>query len=131
MKKLLIPMLAVSVLAGCTNKDTMIPPPDQSMQQVYDRAMGSTSSGKLLDERSVLRRDMVEADTDYSEFVRTEATQLQSKFKLLPNPTMYMFVNAHLSLTSGVPIPAYLTEFKLHDRDHYALPGETMLSNGQ
>lgn len=122
--KLIALVSSLAVLCGCASKDAMLPRPDQTMQDVYYDAMGSTGQGKLMDERSVLRRQMTEPDTDYSEYVRTEANQLQSKFKLLPNPTMYMFVAPHLSTGDGVPVPGYLTEFKLYTRDHYALPGE-------
>jgi len=123
-KKLTIAALAVVTLAGCSSKEAMLPKPEQDMKTVFNGAMGSTGQGKLMDERSVLRRSMTEADTDYSEFVRTEATQLERKFTLLPNPTLFMFVAPHLATNDGVPVPGYLTEFKLFTKDHYALPGE-------
>lgn len=122
--KLTATFLVFGVLAGCSSKDSMLPQPDQTMQDVYNTTMGSTGEGKLMDERSALRRSLTESDVDYSNYVRTEATQLHSKFKLLPNPTLYMFVAPHLSTADGVPVPGYLTEFKLYTRDHYALPGE-------
>lgn len=122
--KLTALIMAASVMVGCASKDAMLPRPDQSMQDVYYDAMGSTGQGKLLDERSTLRRSLTESDTDYSEYVRTEANQLQAKFQLLPNPTLYMFVAPHLATNDGVPIPGYLTEFKMYTKDHYALPGE-------
>ncbi len=122
--KLTATVLVLGVLAGCSSKDAMLPQPDQTMQDVYNTTMGSTGEGKLMDERSALRRSLTESDVDYSGYVRTEANQLQSKFKLLPNPTLYIFVAPHLSTADGVPVPGYLTEFKLYTRDHYALPGE-------
>jgi len=124
LKQLTLTALAAVTLAGCASKDSMLPKPDQDMGQVYDQAMGSTGVGKLMDERSTLRRTLNESDTDYSAFVRTEATQLESKFQLLDNPTLYMFVAPHLATRDGVPVPGYLTEFKFYTRDHYALPGE-------
>lgn len=122
--KLTALIVAASVMAGCANKDAMLPRPDQTMQDVYYNTMGSTGQGKLMDERSALRRSLTESDTDYSEYVRTEANQLQARFPLLPNPTLYMFVAPHLATDDGVPIPGYLTEFKMYTKDHYALPGE-------
>jgi conjugative transfer region lipoprotein (TIGR03751 family) len=112
------------LLGGCATKDAMIPQPEQTMQDVYYGSMGAVSQGKLLDERSALRRAITESDVDLSQYVRTEANQLQSKFKLLPNPTLYMFVAPHLSTADGVPVPGYLTEFKLYTKEHYAMPGE-------
>lgn len=113
-----------SIVAGCASKDTMIPVPDQDMGQVYDRHMSGVGDGQVMDTRSILRRPMEESDVDLTPYVRTESTQLEAKFKLLPNPTMYMFVAPHLATESDVPIPGYLTEFKMWERDHYALPGE-------
>lgn len=122
--KITVTLLALGVLGGCSSKDAMLPQPDQTMQDVFYSAMGSTGEGKLMDERSALRSSLTESDADFSGYVRTEANQLQSKFQLLPNPTLYMFVAPHLSTADGAPIPGYLTEFKLYTRDHYALPGE-------
>jgi len=129
-KNLFTGLLAISaavVLSGCSSKGDVIPQPEQTMNDVYNKAMGGFGEAKLMDQRSVLRRPMIESDTDYSNYVRTESTQLQSKFSLLPNPTMYMFVAPHLSTSEGVPIPGYLTEFKLYNKEHYALPGEVNL----
>lgn len=123
--------VVATLITGCSSKEGLIPTPDQTMQEVYDQAMGATSQGRVLDQRSVLRRSLKEAESDYSDFVRTESTQLQAKFSLLPNPVMYMFVAPHLSTADGVPVPGYLTEFKLFTQDHYALPGEVSLNIGQ
>lgn len=93
--------------------------------------MKGIGDGNLFDKRSVLRRPMIEEDVALSEYVRTEATQLEAKFKMLPNPTMYMFVAPHLASRSNVPIPGYLTEFKMWEGDHYALPGEVSDLDGK
>ena len=86
--------------------------------------MQSNGDGVLFDERAVLRRPMIETDVALSDYVRTEKNQLESKFKTVPNPTMYMFVAPHLAADTQVPIPGYLTEFKMWEREHYAMPGE-------
>ena len=116
--------ISISVLSACSTKDAMLPIPDQNMKQVYNRHMQSNGSGVLFDERAVLRRPMIEDDVALSNYVRTEKNQLESKFKTLPNPTMYMFVAPHLASDTQVPIPGYLTEFRMWEREHYALPGE-------
>ena len=77
-----------------------------------------------MDTRSLLRRPMEESDVQLSEYVRTEKNQLQARFKRIPNPTLYMFVAPHLAAQSEVPIPGYVTEFRMWTRDHYAMPGE-------
>ena len=94
------------------------------MKEVYNRHMQGIGHGELYDKRSLVRRPMVEGDVELSEYVRTEKNQLEARFKMLPNPTMYMFVGPHLAADTQVPIPAYLTEFKMWEKDHYALPGE-------
>lgn len=130
------PLILISLfVTGCASKDSIIPVPDQDMKTVYDQHMGAVGEGKILDRRSILRRPIIEPDVNLSNYVRTESTQLRSRFRTLPNPTMYMFVAPHLSGDSGVPIPGYLTEFKMWEKDHYALPGEVsdmepLYSNG-
>lgn len=116
--------ILTSLLSACASKDTLIPVPEQDMKTVYERHMQGIGDGELLDKRSLLRRPMIEGDVELSNYVRTEKSQLEAKFKLLPNPTLYMFVAPHLAAETRVPIPGYLTEFKMWDKDHYALPGE-------
>lgn len=57
-------------------------------------------------------------------YTRTAENELQVLFPRLPNPTLVMYVNPHLSM-SGDPVPGYSTAFPLYDRYEYALPGET------
>lgn len=109
-----------------------MPVPNDNMQTVYERHMQSVGKQKLQQSRSFLRRDMQEGDIDLSDYVRTEKNQLQSKFRFLPNPTMYMFVAPHLSTKDKVPVPGYITEFKMWEKDQYAMPGELSdLSSGK
>lgn len=124
-------LISISFLGGCATKDSILPIPSQDMKTVYDTHMKGIGDGKLYDKRSLLRRPMIEDDVLLSDYVRTEKTQLQSKFKKIPNPTMYMFVAPHLASQSEVPIPGYLTEFKMWDRERYALPGEVSDLDGK
>jgi conjugative transfer region lipoprotein (TIGR03751 family) len=122
----------INVLSGCASKDSILPVPNDNMQTVYERHMQSVGKQKLQQSRSLLRRDMQEGDVDLSDYVRTEKNQLQSKFRFLPNPTMYMFVAPHLSTKDKVPVPGYITEFKMWEKDQYAMPGELSdLSSGK
>lgn len=109
---------------GCGTKDSMIPQPEHDMKTVYDKHMQGIGAGQLFDSRSVLRRPVIESDLSLSNYVRTEKTMLDAKFKTLPNPTMYMFVSPHLASDNQVPIPGYLTQFKMWEREHFALPSE-------
>ena len=114
----------ISMLGACSSKDNIIPVPESDMKSVYENHMQGSGEGRLFDKRSLMRRPMIEGDVDLSQYVRTEKNQLESKFKLLPNPTMYMFVAPHLASEDQVPIPGYLTEFKMWESDNYAIPGE-------
>lgn len=122
--KVALPIILTSLLTACATKDSFLPKPKQSMKEVYSTHMQGVGSDQVYDRRSQLRRPMNESDIDLSSYVRTEKNQLQSKFKLLPNPTLYMFVAPHLASQDQVPIPGYLTEFKMWEKDHYAMPGE-------
>ncbi|EIF42863.1 putative secreted protein [gamma proteobacterium BDW918] len=123
--KLAVALISISsIAAGCATKEGIIPTPEQDMKTVYEQHMNGVGEGKILDKRAVLRRPMHVDDVELSDYVRTEATALRSRFRLLPNPTLYMFVAPHLAGESGVPIPGYLTEFKMWETDNYALPGE-------
>ena len=122
--KVALPITLISLLAACATKETMLPTPKYSMKEVYDQHMQGVGSGQVLDRRSQLRRPMIESDINLSDYVRTEKNQLEAKFKFLPNPTLYMFVAPHLASQSQVPVPGYLTEFKMWKTEHYALPGE-------
>lgn len=60
-----------------------------------------------------------------ADFIRDQATELETLFPKLPNPTLNMFIYPHLT-TDGNPVPAYTTNFKLYKVDHYALPREVL-----
>ncbi len=124
LKSVGLSIILTSLLAACSSKDAMLPVPDRDMKAVYNQHMNGVGDGKLLDKRTLIRRDMTDNDVDLSDYVRTEKNQLEAKFKRIPNPTMYMFVAPHLASDTQVPIPGYLTEFKMWEKEHYALPGE-------
>lgn len=114
------------VLTGCANKEQIIPQPEMSMQEIYE-SENARSTGNVINEgRSALRRPLNQLETDLSPYVRSESDHLKSRFQLLPNPTLYMFVAPHLSTRDRVPVPGYLTEFKMYEREEYALPGEAV-----
>jgi conjugative transfer region lipoprotein (TIGR03751 family) len=114
----------INCLGGCSTKDRILPVPENDMKAVYNMHMQGIDSGKLFDARSLMRRPMTENDVALSEYVRSEKNQLQARFQTLPNPMLYMFVAPHLAADSEVPIPGYLTQFRMWEKDHFALPGE-------
>ena len=60
--------------------------------------------------------------TDLYSYSRTEADALATQFPLLNNPTFTLYVFPHIK--DNIPIPGYITTFKLYQSDIFALPGE-------
>ena len=52
--------------------------------------------------------------------------EIKQLFPKIYNPTLWMYVVPHLSGPDGVPIPGYVTAFRLYEKDHFALPGEAV-----
>jgi conjugative transfer region lipoprotein (TIGR03751 family) len=57
------------------------------------------------------------------DYTRTAVSELNVLFPLLPNPTLVMYVYPHLA-EERAGVPGYVTQFRLYERDEYALPGE-------
>ena len=124
-KKTMILIGGAMVLSGCvTSKDAMIPKSDNNMREVYAQHMGKASSGTAMDERMALRRPMVEDEVDLAAYTRTESNHLNSQFTFIPNPVLVMYIAPHLATASEVPIPGYVTQFRMYEKDHYAMPHE-------
>lgn len=127
MKKLLTLTVITSslVLGACTtSKDRTLPTPDKNMRQVYEQHMGGMGEGKVKDTRMVLRRPLLENDVDLATYSRTESNHLTSQFTFLPNPVLVMYVAPHLATSTEIPVPGYVTQFRMYEKDHYALPSE-------
>ncbi|MCG9576703.1 hypothetical protein L1D14_10680 [Vibrio tubiashii] len=103
------------------------------MEQVYfGEDGGPTQVGQGLAQNSNMVPWRPTTDYERSEVdVYTLHNSPRVNFQMLDNPTIYMYVPPKLSQRDRVPIPGYFTEFKLMERDEYALPGERNLSNGE
>ncbi len=116
--------LALALLAllinGCSSKEGVIPKSDTTMKEIYQR----TDVGQGDNLRLVTARPATDAESDVTAYTLMQTPR--ADFRLLPNPTMYMYVQTHLT-SDGSPIPAYVTEFRMFERDEYALPGEVAL----
>lgn len=111
-------------LIACGGKDTILPQDGPTMKDVYEGHTGRMGTGSLMDARSSLRRPMSDTEQDVTPFVRDEASEIQQKFKRLPNPDIVMFSFPHLATGEEVPVPGYMTVFPMFESNHYALPGE-------
>lgn len=111
-------LISLLVLGGCSSKERIIPTSDVSAEQVLDATMG----GGHRDYRIMTTPAMagVQPDLDVYELHNSP----KPRYQLLPNPTLYIFVPAHITGHSRMPVPAYITETKMFDRDEYAMPGE-------
>ena len=115
MHKIFLISLVMLTGIGCSSakpEKPVLPESNTSMKEVYDQ--------------SVLKRPATDTERSIDPYILHNTKR--TNFRKLNNPTMYLFVNTHLS-TTRIPVPAYLTEFKLLERDEYSLPSETNLSN--
>ncbi len=122
-------LVLVSVLAGCSSPkrdQPVFPEPDITTKEVYEGHAGGNSIAAPKS-KLVLRRATTDAENSIDPYMLHNTPR--THYRMLDNPTMYMFVNTHISTEYRVPIPAYITEFKLLERDEYALPSEKNLLN--
>ena len=110
-------------LIGCTStKESVLPQDGPTMQALYEQHMAelyppaaTTPGGPPLPQAGIAH---------YSGFVREAATEIESVFPRLPNPTLVMYVFPHLSGDERTPVPGYVTTFPFYETVEYALPGE-------
>lgn len=93
------------------------------MKSIYDQHLLDVQQP---DHRRVMGgQPLPQAGIDhYRGFVRDAATELDTIFPRLPNPTLVMYVFPHLSGHERTPVPGYVTTFPFYEGVEYALPGE-------
>ncbi len=132
MIKLIILSLTSTLLVACSSSESHIPKSGITVEDVYygDGNITTTSG-----QRSAVRNAVPWRPTTNYERAEVDVYTLHNSpkvpFRTLPNPTIYIYVPPKLSKTERIPIPGYFSEFKLMQRDEYALPGEVNLSNGE
>ena len=117
----LSPLLAcmfLSTLAACAT--TKLPESTSSMAEIYDGVDRSAARPLALS----AERPLSGGGADLSNYTRSAATELTTRFPRVPNPTLVMFVFPHI-VGGDMPVPGYVTTFPLWDNAPYALPGET------
>ncbi|NQZ49361.1 MAG: hypothetical protein HRT95_03970 [Moritella sp.] len=113
----------ISLLMGCSSsKESVMPPVETTIKQVYQSH--SSASGKQSMRLSV-QRPLLSKEINMDAY--TLHNTPKPDYQLLPNPTLYMFVASKLSRDRS-PIPAFITEFKMYERDEYALPHEVSIN---
>lgn len=124
-KPIMAAAVALISLAGCASKDDIIPKSEKTGAEVYYEFMGQQEGRDL---RIYTTPQIMGASPNLDAYVLHNTPN--PGYQLLPNPTLYLFVPAHMSARDRVPVPAYITEFKMFERDEYALPGEVMANMG-
>lgn len=119
---ILISLIGIS-LSGCSSQkrsEPVYPEPKISTQEVY-ALNGSQEKNPTftLGNRS---KDVSTVDPYMLH------NTIRTHYRMLINPTIYLFVTTHLSPRYRIPVPSYLTEFKLLEKDEYALPNEANLA---
>lgn len=120
-------LLSISaLLTACAGtKDSVLPQDGPTMKAIYDAHFAAMNGATNNPARADLeRRSLLDEEPGLSGFVRDSATELDTHFPRLPNPTLTMYVFPHLASGSRVPVPGYVTTFPLYDRIEVALPGE-------
>ena len=130
-------LVASSILfSGCsTTKDEVIPNDGVPIEQVYFGQSQPASTDPNLPPRNnagtqkwVVKRHATAKELDKKPYVLHNT--LTPVFRKLDNPTLYIFSFPYLSDNGRVPVPAYISEMKMFERDEYALPGEVNLNMG-
>ena len=108
----------LATLAACAT--TKLPESTSSMAEIYDGIDRSAARPLALS----AERPLAGGGGDLSNYTRSAATELTTRFPRVPNPTLVMFVFPHI-VGGDMPVPGYVTTFPLWDNAPYALPGET------
>ena len=121
-----ITIAACTNLTGCSSKDNVIPPSTTTISNVYNSRVHSSENQSM---RLSVNEQLEYSDTNPDGY--TLHNMKRPIYNLLPNPTLYMFVNYKLSEIDRSPIPAFMTEFKMYEKEEYALPSEVNINWGE
>jgi conjugative transfer region lipoprotein (TIGR03751 family) len=121
-------------LTACSTAGDAIPQGGPSMLQVYEEAMAHSNGATINTVRNTVS-DSVNTSVAYnginqlSPYTHTAENETNNLFPTLPNPQIVMYVYPHLAGQDEAPVPGYSTAFNLFERVHYAMPGETQLTD--
>ncbi|MCB1809649.1 MAG: TIGR03751 family conjugal transfer lipoprotein [Candidatus Competibacteraceae bacterium] len=114
------------MLLGCTAPDTL-PRDLPTLRTVYESHLtdspSSAPDAHLRAARTGLGTPLQNGAVELAGYTRTAYNEIENLFPTLPNPTLVMYIDPHLS-EAGYPIPGYATAFTLYEKTEFALPGE-------
>ena len=122
-------LLSVTLFSGCVSKASLFPDDMPTMRETYDThhvrtGLTEAKASPVHGARRVGTNDVFStAPAPGWHYTRDAHERLSQRFPTVPNPTLLMYVDPHLTV-DGLPVPGYTTAFTLYDRVHYALPGE-------
>ncbi|MEA2080989.1 MAG: TIGR03751 family conjugal transfer lipoprotein [Pseudomonadota bacterium] len=114
------------LLVGCAGtKDTILPQDGPSMKAIYEEHIHEMNAqDPLILRQALAHRPMITGEAALEGYTRDAASEIDSTFPRLPNPTLVLYVFPHLAGDDQVPVPGYATAFSLYERVEYSLPGE-------
>lgn len=123
---------ALVALSACSSLEDQIPQDGPDMEAVYNEYTTGDAGGYGGVDRvsdagvgPATHRALIETSPALmSSYTRDASNELEGLFKTHPNPTLFMYTRPHLVGRDGIPVPGYTTQFKMFNRDHFALPGE-------
>ena len=135
---LLISLTSIVLLNGCTTPGKkLLPHGDMTMAQIYrvqtglavpsnTQAVGNESLSSNRVNQASYRRVSKPTMPINDHYTDVAQNQMNSEFKVLPNPNIAAYIFPHIAHYSGtnVPVPGYTTTFFLYEKNHYAMPGE-------
>ena len=124
-KQCTILLIIAVCINGCSSKGSVIPPSDVEISDVYRNHSSANSNQSL---RLAVNEQLAPRNMDVDAY--TLHNIQRPDYQFLPNPTLYMYVNHKLSKIDRSPIPSFITEFKLYEKDEYALPSEININWG-
>ena len=150
-------LAVTAALAGCATQETILPPAEREMSEIYREAMNEVQAPvletfnpqaicedlelegplaacqKKLEAHAQAAYRQIDANPreqplDYLEYTRTTRSELDNLFPRLENPDLVIYVYPHLATRTRAPIPGYTTVVPLYERIEYRLPGESLLN---
>ena len=129
--------ISVVCLTGCVNPGKNLMPADTgpSMAHIYSAQTGAGVNDLNSDTSDATNSPLPSAPAQITDapklitnadYTMNAQDQVNTVFKLLPNPTIAVYIFPHMTQfqNTDVPVPGYTTAFFLYEKNHYAMPGE-------
>lgn len=123
------------VLSGCASDGQIIPKSEHTMDEIYNKQHLKNNNNISSDSpsrngagaKSVVTRPASVVESSMNPYLLHDTRK--TDFQKLPNPTIYMFVAPKITKSDRIPVPAFITEYPLYERDEWAEFGELNLEN--